>query len=275
MELQILGSGGFLPIPRATCQCRICKKARQKGGFYRRRGPALYLNDVNVLIDTPEDINESLNFNEVNNVDTIIYTHWHPDHTLGYRVIETICDQDFFKKKKTVKVYIPSYDWNNFKKFVPGLWYLESRGYAEIKKIPSKGVRVKGIHIKPIRLKNTTFSAFMITQQGKKTLLCPDHSMSLPMRDEYKNVSLLIINMGFFEDNLKGLKKMPLNHRLRKSTGFEKDNLRIINELKPKKTILMHIDEKFNRSNDDLNILERKYKDLNIKFATDGLQIKI
>ena len=81
------------------------------------------------------------------------------------------------------------------------------------------------------------------------------------------------MNLGFFENNLRGEKIMPKGHRLLNFTGFVKDNLRIIELLKPKKTILVHIEEKYNRSNKDLLNLEKKYKKLNIKFAVDGLKI--
>lgn len=277
MQIQILGSGGFLPTPRAKCYCRICKKARQNGFPYQRRGPALYLKNIDAIFDTPEDINESLNFSKVKDIKNIFYTHWHPDHTLGYRIVEILREQEFFKNKfKPVNIYIPAYDWANFKKFIPGLWYFESTGQVKIKKLSPKGIKMNKVEIKPIRLTNSTFSAYLIKQKNKKIILCPDHSRDLPIKDEYKDADLFIINMGFFADNLRGLKKLSKNHRVFKvCTGFEKDNLRVISKLKPKQTILMHIEEKYNRSNDEFLVLEKKHQDLNIKFAVDGLKIKV
>ena len=275
MLIQVIGSGGFLPIPRATCNCRICKLARQKGSPYQRRGPSFYLKDIFGLFDTPEDINESLNFSGIKRIDRIFYTHWHPDHTLGYRMVENLGNQDFYvsKKQKKIIVYIPSYSWDNIKKFIPGLWYFESLGYIEIKKITEQGIKIKNILVKPIKLSDTNFSAYLIKQGKKRILLCPDHSMQLPIRKEFIGVNLLIMNLGFFENNLRGAKIIPKGHRLLNFTGFVKDNLRIIESLKPKKTILVHIEEKYNRSNKDLLNLEKKYKKLNIKFAVDGLKI--
>lgn len=88
MRLIVLGSGGATTIPRPGCQCRICAEARTKGIPYARSGPSLLISDINLLFDTPEEIAAQLNREEINAVDYIFYTHWHPDHTLGMRIIE-------------------------------------------------------------------------------------------------------------------------------------------------------------------------------------------
>mgnify|MGYP002345274074 CR=1 FL=1 len=277
MQIQIIGSGGFLPTPRFACNCRICSEARKKGAPYQRRGPSVYFKDISALFDTPEDVNESLNFSGAKKIENIFYTHWHPDHTLGYRIVEVLMDQDFFKTKKQKKivVYVPDYDYDNIKKAISGLWYFESRGYVEIRKITESGIKIKNTSIKLIKLGDTSFSAYLIEQAKKKILLCPDHAMHLPAKKEFVGVDLLVMNLGFFENNLRGAKALPRDPRLLNSTGFIKDNLRIIESIKPRKTILMHIEEKFNRSNKELSDLEKKHKKSNIKFAVDGLNIKI
>lgn len=271
MKIQVLGSGGFLPIPRATCGCRICQVARKKGWPYKRRGPACYLPAAGVLFDTPEDINDSLNFSKIGKVSAIIYTHWHPDHTLGYRVIETICDNDFNRNnKKSIPIYLPSYDVENFRKIIPGLWHLESRGYVTIHEIDTLGIKIKNMSITPVRLGDTTYSAYLIREGSKRAILCLDHAMHLPSKKELGGIDLLVMSMGYFLDKVRGASRIQKSHRLVAMTGFEKDNLRIIKELKPKKTVFVHIEEKYNRTNAELRQLEQKYKNLNIMFAVDG-----
>jgi len=90
MKIKIIGSGGCVSIPRPLCQCRICKEARIKGVPYARCGCSLYLEDLNLLIDTPEDINAALNHADVKAIDTILFSHADPDHTMGIRVIEQL-----------------------------------------------------------------------------------------------------------------------------------------------------------------------------------------
>lgn len=84
MKFTILGSGGAIRIPRACCSCKVCKEARLKGFPYKRLGQSLFLHEDSILFDTPEDINEELNIHNVDEVKHIFYSHWHPDHTLGW-----------------------------------------------------------------------------------------------------------------------------------------------------------------------------------------------
>jgi phosphoribosyl 1,2-cyclic phosphate phosphodiesterase len=102
MKFIITGSGGCVSIPRPLCQCNICTEARQKGIPYARCGCSLYLEDISLLVDTPEDINNALNNMGIKSLDNIIYSHWDPDHTLGMRVIEQIRLEwlDYYENKK-------------------------------------------------------------------------------------------------------------------------------------------------------------------------------
>ena len=90
MNIVILGSGGCVCTPRACCNCRVCVEARQKGFPYARTGCSLFIEDANILIDTPEDINDALNHADIQKVEHIFYSHCDPDHTMGMRVIEQL-----------------------------------------------------------------------------------------------------------------------------------------------------------------------------------------
>ena len=90
MKVIILDSGGCVSTPRACCNCRVCTEARRKGFPYARTGCSLFIEDVNILIDTPEDINASLNNSGIQKVEHILYSHCDPDHTMGMRVIEQL-----------------------------------------------------------------------------------------------------------------------------------------------------------------------------------------
>ena len=90
MNVIILGSGGCVSTPRACCNCRVCTEARQKGFPNARTSCSLFVEDVNLLIDTPEDINASLNNSGIQKVEHILYSHCDPDHTMGMRVVEQL-----------------------------------------------------------------------------------------------------------------------------------------------------------------------------------------
>ena len=89
VRVTVLGSGGALVTPRPGCPCRVCVSARRSPGE-ARGGPSVYVHDAHVLIDAPEDVVWSLNRVGIRRVDHLFITHWHPDHSAGLRVLETL-----------------------------------------------------------------------------------------------------------------------------------------------------------------------------------------
>ncbi|HIQ49759.1 MAG TPA: MBL fold metallo-hydrolase, partial [Nanoarchaeota archaeon] len=120
MELIILGSGGIEGTPKPCCNCERCRIAREKKGKFFRTGPSLFIKPANVLIDTPEEIRIQLINNNIEKVEAIFYTHWHPDHTMGLRIIEQInLDCRTGKPKyKPIDVYFPEDQLNLLDKFL-------------------------------------------------------------------------------------------------------------------------------------------------------------
>lgn len=98
MRLKIVGSGGMSIIPSSFCKCKICEEAREKGGRYERLGPSLYIDDIKMLIDTPEDIAVACNRQSISEVKHLSISHCDPDHVKGIRVVEKI-GYDFISEK--------------------------------------------------------------------------------------------------------------------------------------------------------------------------------
>lgn len=90
MKFKIIGSGGCVSLPKPLCNCRICNEARLKGKPYSRYGCSLFLEDINLLIDTPEDIVHAINHSNVKDINNVLFSHVDPDHTLGFRVFEQL-----------------------------------------------------------------------------------------------------------------------------------------------------------------------------------------
>src|SRR3712207_1610565 len=129
MKFKFLGTGGSIRIPRACCNCNICIEARKKGGPYKRLGQSLFLYDEAILFDTPEDINEELNTYNIPYVKNIFYSHWHPDHTLGCRIIEVLNKN----KVNLLNVFMPEENIEHFlNKKNPIFSYFEESGYCKI-----------------------------------------------------------------------------------------------------------------------------------------------
>ena len=117
------------------------------------------------------------------------------------------------------------------------------------------------ISVKRIKLLNNFAYAFLIEEANKKVLYCPCHSMYLPIMNELYNVDLMIMGLGYMSTIEEDV------------TNFHRDNLRIINDLKPMKVLFTHIEEFDGLNFDDYKKLEQKYS--NLEFAYDGMNIEI
>ncbi|HBY21514.1 MAG TPA: hypothetical protein DEG71_11020 [Clostridiales bacterium] len=259
MQFTMLGSGGALRIPRACCACKICNEARLKGFPYKRMGQSLFLNESSILFDTPEDINEELNNLNINEVKNIFYSHWHPDHTLGCRIIEVLANDK--KGEEPINVFMPQEQIElAFNKSSSVFSFYENMGFCKIIS-SNKPIIFEDITISRIKLLNNFSYAFLIESQDKKVLYCPCHSISIPIVQEFYNLDLMILCIGYvnrLEDNI---------------TNFNRDIKHIFNQLNPKKVILTHIEEVDGLSYDDY----KKMEDENpgFIFGYDGMKINI
>lgn len=288
MNLIVLGSGGCTVTPRPGCQCPICKEAREKGRPYARTGPSLFLEGVNVLFDTPEEISHQLNRENIQRVDYIFYTHWHPDHTFGMRVVEQL-NMEYLRwyverklSSKKVKVCALPEVMNDLKaiKNKDGSWFDYYERYGLTSSITLKEetpFKIKDFKITPIPIGNPGFvsTMFVITHNNKKVAYAPCDCKPFPTHDMLKDLDVLLIGMILPEGILKHGYIVPEDNKLRKE-AFTMDDLKeIIATLKIKRTVAVHIEEEFGRSFDDYKKLEEEYREYNIQFAFDGMKIEI
>lgn len=279
MKLIILGSGGCQVIPRPCCQCRVCKEARIKGVPYERLGPATFIEDENILIDTPAEISIELNRANIKDVNNIIYTHWHLDHTEGIRVFEQL-NMNWLKEKgvanKTINLYLPEEIYDDiFKlssKYGSILDYYIKKGLVKVYKMPSnEPTKIGSIKITPIKINtiDKENSYVLIIEKGKKKIVYSICDFKYyPINNKLiQNPDLLIIQWGCFKDI--GI----INPLLKEELYSDEEVLKICKDIHAKKVIFMHLEESYGRSYDDYKKLESKYK--NIKFAYDGMKVEI
>ena len=92
--LTILGCGPSGGVPRLGPEWGNCDPKNQKN---RRRRCAVLIQrrsskgETNVLIDTPPDLREQLLETEVRDLDGVLFTHDHADHTHGIDDLRPVC----------------------------------------------------------------------------------------------------------------------------------------------------------------------------------------
>lgn len=246
MHIIILGSGGFRTTPQPNCHCKICTTARRNPQL-ARSGPSFYIPNLNLLVDTPME--SKIQLDRLGHFpQRIIFSHWHPDHTEGYRVIESFPHKPkIFLQRSSMML-----------KHVPALRHLESTGRCTLLGWPNKLPIEKG-HYQLTYLtltKSIPAYAFLLRGNGKQTLLCPDHAKFLLTFPIIPNLDLIIMNMGTLRRHQPHLTNI-------------KDNLKIIKRFKPKRTIFTHVEESFCITPATQKRLEQKYAHYHIHIAHD------
>jgi len=268
MKLTIVGSGGATPTPRPFCQCSTCKKARKEGEPYRRNSSSLYANDIFTLIDCPEDIGDSLNRRGIKRVDNLFLTHWHPDHTFGLRpLLEANFNFIEDKADRQISVYTPSRVLEDLKEHYPSVsHFTDHLKVAKINQIEhNESVQMGRMQIMAIGYtgKSSHAFAYLLEEGKKRALYAPCDTISFEQK--IYDLDLLINECGVFSyDKIKCEISFPaVMERIR--------------SLRPKRTVLTHIEEiEVNRWGwEHLDRMKKQYSDINFRFAYDGMEIQM
>lgn len=285
MRIEVLGSGGAMMTPRPFCECHVCGEARAKGGRYSRLGPAYYIHDISLLIDTPEEIGVMLNRSNIPHVTSVIYSHWHPDHTKGMRVWEANSRAwDFPPEITPTTMYLPEQVAEDFKNR-DGLEnivnYLQGRGYINpIVLADGDALEIEDVRITPFRVAEDYVYAFLFEQGTERILIAPDELFEWQPPTWLGTLDLAILPVGVMEFHpLTGARQIPAEHPVLNHEATFRDTLEMIRQMKPKRTILGHLSAMDNLTYDDYVALETKLQaeqpDLGrVEFAYDQMVIE-
>lgn len=270
MKIRILGSGGCISLPRATCQCAVCKEARKKGEPYKRTACSIFLEDIDTIIDTAEDINYQLNREEVKSVKNIFYSHWDPDHSLGMRILEQLQeDWRHEKVKNPIGVYALKDVMSDLlkikNKFSSYLGYYKEKGLCNLYR--GNYFSFNNIEIKLFPVKtNIVATIFLIKEDKKKIIYAPCDIKPFPYLDEFNYSDLLLIG-NFCPKEGKYLDENKALYSL-------KEIINIGKKIKTKKIVITHIEEQWGLSYNDYKNIEKEY-DGYVEFAYDSMKITI
>jgi phosphoribosyl 1,2-cyclic phosphate phosphodiesterase len=284
MQIEFLGSGGAITIPKPGCQCRVCAEARARGIPYSRTGPSVFVHGPNVLIDTPEEIKEQLNRSRVTRIDAAFYSHWHPDHVLGRRVWETM-NADWMHwppQHRCTDIYLPQQVALDFRTRL-GSWeqltYLQRFGVVRLIELADGEVVTLGTtRIRPFRVAEDYVYAFLFADAGRRALIAPDELFGWTPPADVQGVDLAVIPMGLPRIHpLNGRQIIPDDHPILKSEATFQQTLDIVRQLKAERVVMAHVEEPGGLSYDDLLALEDRLREegLNITFAYDTMVVEV
>lgn len=262
LRLEILGSGGAVTIPRPGCSCLVCIEAREKGVPYARTGPSVFVHGPDVLIDTPEEAKLQLNRSQVTTITAGLYSHWHPDHTAGRRVWESrnFDFRSWPRRFETTPVYIPERVWRDFEAnygLADQFRFMEQQGTVKVVPVPeSEPFEINGATVTPIPLDAENAHAFLFEAGGKRILVAMDetHGWTPP---DLGPLDLALLPIGVFEHHpYTGERLIPEEFCKPpvKKTRYGQ-TLELLAALRPRRTVLGHVEEMDKLSHDELVLL--------------------
>lgn len=274
MKFIILGSGGMYPTPLPNCHCQICESARKGNVKDIRSMPAFYCDDIKLLIDTPEDIFNTLVKNKIDDIDYLSLSHKDPDHVRGIRIVEGM----YFNwkneiPKKTINFFalpvvvdeVNEMNGNTLKFYSKVLKVIDIETCTE-KEID--GIKITLLNNLTNEKRNVT--NYVFEKDGKKLVYACCNSKPFRDFDLYNNADVLIISMvDLTRINNSNIEPYKFSNEL-----FLIEEIKKLKEkYNIKRIICTHLDCNWSNT---YNVLKQYEKELDgIEFAYDGMEINL
>ncbi|MCO5232605.1 MAG: MBL fold metallo-hydrolase [Chitinophagales bacterium] len=251
MKIIVLGSGTSTGIPVIGCNCKVCQSQDSRD---KRLRSSLYIevNRKKIVIDTGPDFRIQMLNNHLSDLDAVIFTHNHKDHTGGLDDIRPIN----YILEKRVDVFAEKYVQQTLKMEYP--YIFQEQDYPGVPQISLHTIDespffIENVKFIPIRVwhKNLPVLAFRI---GNFTYLTDANRIEEPELDKIRGSEVLIINA------------------LRRETHYShfslSQALEIINQVQPQTAYLTHIGH-------HLGLFEEVQRELpqNVFLCYDGLTL--
>ncbi len=279
MKLTILGSGGFRRTPRPGCHCAVCREMRENNA--QRLGTALFVHDGNILFDAPEEIAADLESAGIHRMDNLFFTHWHPDHTMGARILEIMNTQwaeELEWRMKAVHktdVHMPNQVHDEImSRFGPFFEFWKSLGIADVHHMEGPvqigEVRVEAITFETRHRTMTHSTAYIISSGCRKVVYAPCDITPFPQDERFKGCDLMILQVGWYGEEMA--------ERARNGPHYEismDEILDIARLYGPRRIVLTHIGDESGLLQADISAIEDRYRNFHIQFAHDLMTLDV
>jgi len=148
LQITFLGTGTSHGVPVIACDCEVCQSNNPKN---KRMRTSIHIKseEYNLLIDTPPEMRLELIANKIKNVDSVLMTHAHADHIMGFDDIRAL---NWFQGKE-MPVYGDHKTLNHIKKVFPYIFSEENPGggvpQVILKKIEEE-MHFKDLTVQPV-----------------------------------------------------------------------------------------------------------------------------
>ena len=230
----------------------------------RRSGPSLYLPAAGLLIDTPEESNGQLtNHNLAPR--HVAWTHAHPDHAAGMRVVQFLAQST----GRAVLGIVPA-PLHPVLAARYQLDYLVNAGYLELRLLPpGRAVEIGDVRLTALahQMEEPVF-AYVFERAGARGLYAPDHFRFLPTpagHFDWAVVQMPIPSLNFLPFEL------PPEHEAWRNFYTFEDVTRIWRG-KTDRLVFTHIYESVGMTPEELDTVAASAGDW-VEFAYDGMEV--
>ncbi len=252
MEITFLGTGTSGGVPLIGCQCEVCKSNDPRDKRLRT-SLLLQTNNLTITIDCGPDFRQQMLREDVRNLDAILMTHQHKDHTGGLDDIRAFN----FINKKPIDIYCDYPTELGIKEQYSYVFsetdypYLPKMNFHRIQKSPFS---IQDLQIVPIEVMHATMPVLGY-RFGDFTYITDAKTIAKEERDKIRGTKTLVINA-----------LRPEEHY---SHFTIEEALELVADIKPGVAYFIHMSHQFG-----LHVETEKKLPANVRVAYDGLKIK-
>ncbi len=255
MKIRLTGTGTSQGVPVIACDCKVCKSKDPKDKRLRTSA-IIEWDNLKYVIDTGPDFRQQMLQADIHSLDGIFYTHEHADHTAGIDDIRPL----YFKMKRPIPIYAHPRVIEDLKKRYEYIFTNVNRypGAPQVLPFSPKAYRsyfIGGKEIIPLLVKHGPLDIYGY-KIDKMAYITDAKSLPPKTKELINNLDLLIINSLHRKKH-----KMHLNLE---------ESLALIDELKPKRAILIHISHYMGLHSE----INPQLPD-NVELGYDGLEIEV
>ena len=223
--LTVLGSGTSMGVPTIGCDCAVCRSSDPRD---RRTRPSVMIsfNGHHILIDTTPDFREQALREKITSVDAVLYTHTHADHILG---IDDLRPLSFAHKPGRMPLYADPEAVEFLRNMFRYIFDADYKfgGLPQVEMKPIEGpVELFGARFDPVTVIHgeTPILGFRF---GSAAYLTDHSEVPSASLEQLRNLDILFLD--------------ALRYKPHPTHSTVEQSLKIVAEVKPKRTFFTHI----------------------------------
>jgi phosphoribosyl 1,2-cyclic phosphate phosphodiesterase len=253
MKITFLGTGTSQGIPVIACDCAVCHSSDPRDNRLRT-SVWVQVNGKSFVIDTGPDFRQQMLRANVRDLDAVIFTHQHKDHTAGLDDIRAFNH----KNQRDIPLYGRETVLNQIRTefaYAFGDYRYPGVPHFELHFIENRPFDIEGVTVTPIEVMHHKLAVYGY-RIGDFTYITDTNFISEEEQEKIKGSQILVLDT---------LQKEPHLSHFTLSQSLD-----LIDKLNAPQTYLIHMSHKLGKHED----IEKELP-ANVRLAYDGLVIEM